>query len=613
MDRAEFIHLVRLSEHDSADDPRAYRRSVARFAALGYAWVVGCLLLAVALLAWLAAQWLEGARFHGYWVLLGLFAAGLLWSSLRALRVPMEPPAGLPLARTDAPTLFDALERIRRKIKGPAIDHVLLTDDFNAAIVQLPRFGLLGGSTNYLALGLPLMMAVDRRRLLAVLAHEYGHLRGGHGRFSAWVYRSRMAWGRLWQDMQQRADIVSALSRSFFAWYFPRFHARSFAMARQDEYEADRIARKLLGADAISAALMEIEIKGAWLARSFWTTHWRQARDTAVPRGPYSAMARALALEPDAAFAHDSLRAALRRMSGDDDTHPVLRDRLEALQPDVTRFSPPLWSARPALRLLKDPVRWTQHFDTAWRRDHAGAWKLQHAWFSRLRERVAALTESLGRNNAQEMVELADLARRLDPQAPARAWYERALALSPDLPAALRGLADCTPPARRAERLELLQRLFDANAAYRWWASREAVALLEQPMDDEAALRRWRERLRAAEVAEERAQAELRDQPALGGLMRPDLSDFERGELQAELRLWPAVATAWVASKPLKEFPWRRCYLLVVESPRLPPADLLELCGALEAALPLPGPVLAVSTAHGVHLAHPPSALERVK
>ena len=36
MERADFIHLVRLSEHASADDSRACRRSVLAFAALAY-------------------------------------------------------------------------------------------------------------------------------------------------------------------------------------------------------------------------------------------------------------------------------------------------------------------------------------------------------------------------------------------------------------------------------------------------------------------------------------------------------------------------------------------------------------------------------------------------
>ena len=46
MDQADFVHLVRLSEHASAENSRAYRRGVAAFAALGYAWVLTCLLLA---------------------------------------------------------------------------------------------------------------------------------------------------------------------------------------------------------------------------------------------------------------------------------------------------------------------------------------------------------------------------------------------------------------------------------------------------------------------------------------------------------------------------------------------------------------------------------------
>lgn len=52
MEKADFIHMVRMSEMASADDSRAYRRGVAAFAALGYAWVLGCLALAVGMLVW---------------------------------------------------------------------------------------------------------------------------------------------------------------------------------------------------------------------------------------------------------------------------------------------------------------------------------------------------------------------------------------------------------------------------------------------------------------------------------------------------------------------------------------------------------------------------------
>lgn len=210
MDQADFVHLVRLSEHASAENSRAYRRGVAAFAALGYAWVLGCLLLAGALVAWALPQVLAGRfRFALVWVLIA--ALGLLWTSLRALWVRLDAPEGLQITARDAPALFEALERIRRKVKGPPLHAVYLDGDFNASIRQTPRWGLFGGAVNTLTIGLPLLMALDKARLLAVLAHEYGHLRGGHGRFAAWIYRTRLSWLRLHDSMRGDAGPVPGL------------------------------------------------------------------------------------------------------------------------------------------------------------------------------------------------------------------------------------------------------------------------------------------------------------------------------------------------------------------------------------------------------------------
>ena len=96
MDRADFIHLVRLSEHASAQDSKAYRRSVAAFAALGYVWVVGCFVLALAILAWSAAAIARG-QFKAVFIWLLVAAVGLLWTSLRALWCRLDDPEGLEL------------------------------------------------------------------------------------------------------------------------------------------------------------------------------------------------------------------------------------------------------------------------------------------------------------------------------------------------------------------------------------------------------------------------------------------------------------------------------------------------------------------------------------
>lgn len=592
MDRADFIHLVRLSEHASAADSTGYRRSVAAFAALGYAFVVGCLLAGAALLYWGLHAILFG-KFRGYhaWVLIS--AAGLLWASGRALWLRFDRPDGVLLREKDAPALFESLERIRRKVKGPPIHDVYLDADLNASIGQRPRWGLFGGARNHLSIGLTMLMAVDRQRLLAVLAHEYGHLRGDHGRFAAWIYRTRASWSRLNEGLGQDEGLAGWITQGFLGWYFPRFIARTFALARQDEYEADRISGKLLGREVAGAVLVETSVKGDWLEQEFWGRHWAQAAGQPLPVGPYRGMRAELSLAVPDDFARASLRQALRRLSGVDDTHPGLRDRLDAL--DVAPALP-AWSRKPALDLLGDPERWIAHFDKQWCAEHASAWKQHHAYLGRVRARVDQL-RAQARKEAKDWSELGNLQRRLDPQAKVRDCFEQALALAPTDAIALRGLHGCIPEAQGAERLACLERLHEAAPDQRWWAARAAVAQLEDdPGHDAQVLKKWRERFKQGEAAEERAWAELSTPPFAVAGARADLNEFERAELQAELADWPDVARAWLLRKGVREFPNRRCFVLVVDLPHLDDGSRWEVCRALERAAPVPGHLLVLAT-----------------
>jgi len=594
VDHTDFVHLVQLGEQARADDGKAYRRRVAAFAALGYAWTLGGLALAVGILGWVLPQ-LQQGRFRLWllWWLLG--ATGLLWTSLRALWARLDPPDGVLLTADQAPALFKALARVRRKVHGPRLHGVYLSDEFNASIRQEPRFGLLGGSANQLVIGLPLLLALDRSRLLAVLAHEYGHLRGGQDRFSSWIYRTRLSWQRLHRSLRRDDSSVAAVTQAFLRWYFPRFAARTFALARQDEYEADHVAAGLLGPEVMASALTEIEIKRAWLRDEFWAGHWRGAAARALPIGPYQAMLGKLTLPPPPVFAQNALREALGRRSGLDDTHPVLRERLKALgeQPGL-----PPWSRRGSLDLLGTMAgHWLAHFDKQWCSDHAADWKLHHAWLTRMRERVRTLTVMASSRNAHESVELANLMRSLDPHAEVRPLYEAALERSFDHPGALRGLAQSLASDRGAK-LDCLQRLWDASSTDRWWAARTAMAELETPRPgmshDAAALKLWRERLKQAQEVEERAWEELSAMPYFSNIARHDLSDFELGELWAELARCQPVACCWLVRKNLREFPQRRAYLVFVELPDMEDEDRYHLCRSLEHSLSLPGQALVL-------------------
>lgn len=600
MKRADFIHLVRLSEQASADDSQAYRRGVALFAALGYLWVVGCFVLALVLLIWTSVGIVQDGLKGIHWVLLGS-GAGLLWTSLRALWLRLELPTGTSLTRTEAPGLFEALERIRKKIKGPPIHHVLLDSSFNTSICQIPRFGLMGGATNYLTIGLPLLMAIDRPRFLAVLSHEYGHLRGRHGQFAAWIYRTRLSWMKLEHSMRTDHSPLTLATQAFLRWYFPRFLAKTVALARQDEFEADRIAGKLVGRTTAGAALTEIAVKSDWLDAIFWPLHWSAAAATPNPIGPFGAMRKLLAQPAPDAFARASLRQALIALSDEGDTHPVLRDRLEAL--DVTKQLP-TWSSHSALDLLgKGCTKWMAHFDAQWCSENAMDWTLHHDYLRRVQVAINTLTESIQRNSADEMTQLGDLQRRLNPSADVRTLYERALQITPDHAGALRGLADCLPESENSDRLKYLNQLFELSIAHRWWAARSAVQLLEKGLsmgsaDYDQVLKVWRERFKEALLAEERAWAEMSETPFFHAIARHDLNEFEKGEFHAAMARCKPLVSAWLVRKMLNELPYRRCYLLFIELPGIPDAERYNLCRSLERSLDLPGRVQVLWAGH---------------
>ena len=310
MERADYVHPLRISEPASAGRHRAYRRSVFLFAALGYLWLVGGLVIALGLLVWAASQLIAG---QGYvaWMSLALAALALCWIGLKPLWLKAAPAPGILLNAQDAPELFDALERIRRKIRAPRVDAVYLNDELHARIRQTRRWAVLGRPRNELILGLPLLMALDRNRLLGLLAQEYAHLRVGPDKFAARIYRLRLSWATFHQHLQDDTSLASLAMRRFLDWYCPRFLTTSFALARQEEHRADILAARLVGKAAMADALVELQVKQQWLKQQFWFLHWRTAFKHPIPRAPYLAMQYWLAQPVKPAFAQRALQTCL--------------------------------------------------------------------------------------------------------------------------------------------------------------------------------------------------------------------------------------------------------------------------------------------------------------
>jgi len=283
-----------------------------------------------------------------------------------------------------------------------------------------------------------------------------------------------------------------------------------------------------------------------------------------------------------------------------DDTHPVLRDRLAAL--DV-KVGLPSWSKHQALDLLgASAPRWLTHFDKQWRRDNATDWRLHHHYLSRVRTRIDTLNASMARNNANEMAELGDMYRRLGAPEQARTCFEDALKLTPGHAAGLHGLVQCLSEDEHKLRMDSLNQLFEFSLPHRWWACRMAVQALEKLVAtgdlDDAELKQWRARLKQADEAENRALEEITNTPFFHAITRHDLNDFELGEFLSDLGRCKSVRRAWLVNKTLKEFAYRRCYLLFLELPGMDDEDRHDLCRRLERLLDLPGPVLVLWAGH---------------
>ncbi|MEY3218916.1 MAG: hypothetical protein RIT27_273 [Pseudomonadota bacterium] len=317
-------------------NPQAYRLKVLALAVLGYAYIAFVLFVILGISSALTFVLLENhLSFVAAKII--LVVGGLLFIVLRALWIRLSPPQGTILTREQVPRLFEILEDIRQKLQAPKIHQVLLTEDFNAAIVQHPRLGILGWQKNYLILGLPLLQALSLEQLTAVLAHEYGHLSGAHGRWGAWIYRIRQTWQRLNQGLQDNKSWGNVLFYRFFNWYVPFFHIYSFVLARQEEFEADRCAAQISGSTHAAQALVSVSLKGRFLAERFWQKLYKLADNTAEPlHEPYRLLQKILPFSYDKALTPEEkqkwLKDALALRTDVDDTHPSLSDRLAALK-----------------------------------------------------------------------------------------------------------------------------------------------------------------------------------------------------------------------------------------------------------------------------------------
>jgi len=384
-----FDALVKKIEAIAQKNPTYYRRRLRLLASLGYGYIIlvfALILLALLLLRQLLLVTQGSAIASQLNLIMLLIGAGFL----SLFFVPVKKPAGVSLTRAQVPQLFTLLDELSTALKAPKLDTVIVNAELNAAVMQRPKFGIIGWHTNYLLLGLPLMQILSPQQFQAVLAHELAHLCGGDGRVAAWIYRIRKTWFELAERFEQTRQ-GGVFFRKFFSWYGPFFKAYSFVHARSQEYEADRRAAELVGAEHKAEALIWLNINASKLIKQLLPQFEQQSASLDEPPDNYvSKLMAALKEEIAPADSGKWLSVHLSRQSNNESTHPCLSDRLNALGYTVPRQLSP--STDRATELLGDQLDGLlQQLDRLWKKEHLQVWHLLKDRYRNRQKRLRTL------------------------------------------------------------------------------------------------------------------------------------------------------------------------------------------------------------------------------
>jgi len=576
MSRDEFDRLVQRLGEFARQHPTRYRLHVAGLAALGYAYLFGVLLFL--LLGAIGLVWLVIAVPNGLTIriaaVLGILILSLANVIVRALCVRLTPPEGLEIPRAEAPVLFAMLDELWLKLNAPRLHRVLLTGEFNAGVLQIPRLGLFGWQRSYLLVGLPMLQGMSPEQFRAVMAHEFGHLSRNHSRFSAWIYRVRRTWDRVFEQMARQRQKGAGIFLKFIRWYGPYFNGYSFVLARANEYEADQCSVKLAGLPTAGEAMLQSEMQNRLLTQVFWPGWFQQAAHLpAPPATAYTNLAAVQQLGPPPEASRKWLAHALHVRTNNSDTHPCLKDRLTAMG-YLPPGDAPVELAPPA------PPRVTaaQHFldgalekyrlllESRWHAANDKGWKQRFDHVQKQQQRLAVLKAQFEQQppTVAERFECGQLLADLQGDAAAAPFFHEVLKASPDHPGANFLLGRQFLARDDAAGVALIEKAMNADvnavkpgcdllfAFYQRTGQHEKLGGLYSRFDQHA------QRVQLAQ--QERATVSVRDT-----FIAHQLAADQVLALRAQLEKFPDVKAAHLVRKAVKHLPEVPFYILAVQ------------------------------------------------
>lgn len=414
MESTAYERLASRLEAGYSTNPASFRRSVIALACLPY--LVVALLLATTVC--IATALIDEASKEQISAALIIDAALLFatlpftWTSLSALLASPPPPTGRIIKQSEAPRLFELLNKIRRRLGTPAINQVLIDESNGIELHAIPHLGIFGIHQYHLVIGLPYLLGSPTKETVADIARKYALLatKKNGTWFDAWIWSLRPTMAHIHANIKTRTenDLPNRLINSALTHFGIYFSAYSQVIARQWIFVADRAASEIAGQGANGSALIRSALLSSWISESFWPRFLAQADGRETPQFlPYAGMKTAIIAARDEWASQERLRVIMKPHTNPEEINPRLWKRLAAI--NIKPTTPIATERCSGQTLLTTTLKvLIEEFDATWWQIHGPAWQAHYRKIAQNREQLAALSSRAEETlNPDELLALA--------------------------------------------------------------------------------------------------------------------------------------------------------------------------------------------------------------
>lgn len=337
-----------------------------------------------------------------YLIKIGIPATIVIVAVLRgflgAMFSKIPEPYGLDITKENAPGFYSIIEDICEKSGCPTIHNIKFDFDSNAYISERPSFGLIGAYKRYLVIGLPLLTTLTEEEIKAVIAHECGHLSKSHSKDSVKIYRAKLIWGKIREELKKTDKDRIFLIRIFMQRYIPALNDIMFKISKEHEYQADRIAASVVNSKSIGSSLLKMNIYDLHLKYTLWDKIYNlNMKEKNPPKDLFSQMEKSVNEPIDEELIQSITEELLSYPSLPSSTHPSISERMEALNADTPKFNPTKESAlRQIFKEQADGI--ISALSEEWKEEIKYSWKEYYKSTKEEEQRLLTLNEKHNTN-----------------------------------------------------------------------------------------------------------------------------------------------------------------------------------------------------------------------